>query len=255
MKYFFTLCLSMIFQFSFGQLSMLDIEKELMRDYKKIIYWNDSLQKKYDIVTEDSLDDVNINFKNKLLTYTGTTAQTLSYKFQGLKNLGVHIVSSADGSFKIYSWNTKSKDGIQYVEAVYQYKLNRKVFSKLKIKEKESDPGHWCDEIFTIKANLLTTYVAFYKGTASDSTKSILLKAYELHDTGFKDEIPFFKTKNDFTNEIKLEYLAKSEKTNIDELIFYDELKHTLNLPMINKELALTKRRANYQFNGKHFEQ
>jgi hypothetical protein len=255
MKYILSL-LFIISSFNlFAEKSLLDIEKELMNDYKRIIYWREVYINDSKLANEDSLDDVNINFKNKLLTFTSNTPQTLSYKFSGLKNLGVHICSSADGVFKIYSWDTKIKSGIHFIESIHQFKLNRKVFSELKIKEKESDAGYFTDEIFSIKVNQLITYIVYFKGINSDTTQTVCLKAFEIHDTGFKDDISFFKSKTSFDNEIKFEYDSRLLKINIDEIVFYDELKRLLFIPVINSKKQLTKKKNSFKFNGKYFEE
>ena len=253
MNHFLSLLLLLTLNYGFSQ-TILNKEIELMRDFKRINYWNDSLAKKDLQSTEDSLDEVGVIFKNNLLACTGTNPQTMSYNFQGLKNLGLHIAYTPDGNFKIYSWEAKSKNGTKYIEAIYQYKLNRKVFSAPKIKEKESDPGLICDNIFTIKVNILATYIAYYQGVYTDTTKVIQLKAYELHDTGFKDEIPFFKSKTSFDNEVNLTFNSQKSKIPEYDWVIYDEEKRNISIPVVNEEGVLIKRKTSYKFNGRCFE-
>ncbi len=253
MKYILSFLFLIAFGYSNAQ-TILDKEKELMSDFKKVKYWNEKLIKDYQQITEDSLDDIATIFKNKLLSITSTMPQTMSYNFQGLKNLGVQIIKASDGNFKIYSWEAKTKNGARYIETLYQYKLNRKVFSDLRIKEKETDPGYFCREIFTIRLNMLNTYIALYNGYPGDKNKTLQLKAYELHDTGFKDEIPFFKTATAFENEINIIFNDPIIKSSEDDLILYDETKKTITIPVINEEKLLTKRKIVYKFNGRCFE-
>lgn len=253
MKNIFTILFLSIIGFAQAQVSVVDIEKELTKDFKRIKFWNDSLAKSKELFIEDSLDDAAIHFKNKLLSYTGNTPQTMSHKFLGLKNLGLHIATSADGSFKIYSWETKFNNGVHYFETIYQFKLNRKIFSRIKIKAKETDPGHYCDEIFTVKIKMLNSYIAFFQGNNSEKTNTVCLKAFEMHDTGFKDEIEFFKTKTTMSNELNFEYLANS-KVNIHDIVTYNDDTKILTTPSINDKGELKKGKIEFKFNGHSFE-
>ena len=67
MKNIFTILFLSIIGFAQAQVSVIDIEKELTKDFKRIKFWNDSLAKSKELFVEDSLDDAAIHFKNKLM--------------------------------------------------------------------------------------------------------------------------------------------------------------------------------------------
>src|SRR5580704_8175864 len=83
-------------------------ERNLSDAFGKIDYWsNRQYETAYNSSFTDSLKNANVIFEKLLLDYTANYPQTLKYEFKNLIVEGVLIVTSEDGLFRIYSWDTQ----------------------------------------------------------------------------------------------------------------------------------------------------
>src|SRR3569832_1699030 len=105
----------------FAQVPRRIVEDDLAKSFKKIDYWNQQQRKDTTGAWGDSLQSANDVFGKKLQYYTNKYLPTI-YSLYNLEPLGVKIVTSDDGLFRIYSWDTGGGGTMHEFENVMQYK-------------------------------------------------------------------------------------------------------------------------------------
>jgi hypothetical protein len=152
---------------AFGQ-DQKAMEKALPGQFKKIGYWAE--YKGNNPRQYDSLEIANKHFREVLLKYTSRYPSTISFGFKDLEKEGLTIATSADGMFRVYSWDTWTGGTMHYFDNVYQYKAAGKVYSKaIEDANNEGDPGYWYSAIYSLANGGKTYYLGVRH--ASYSTK------------------------------------------------------------------------------------
>jgi hypothetical protein len=105
------------------------IEEDLLKSFKQITYWDD--HKHNNEKGDDSLDIANEAFAAKLKNYTAKYPITITEPFTSLKKERLDIFTSADGLFRIYSWDTWQGGTMHQFANVMQYKVGQKTRSVL----------------------------------------------------------------------------------------------------------------------------
>src|SRR4030095_6026576 len=82
------------------------VEQDLVKQFRLIDHWLKYKDSTHNIEAYDSLMAANRYFQKILFHYANTNATTLSYPFTKLEAAGLTIATSADGAFRIYSWDT-----------------------------------------------------------------------------------------------------------------------------------------------------
>src|SRR3569833_1976493 len=100
LTFYLTVFCSLITPVLFAQTSQ-QIEADLVKSIKKIGYYAE----KHD---DEHLGDASDLFAAKLKNYATKFPETISYPFNQLKQEPLTILSSADGLFRIYSWDNES---------------------------------------------------------------------------------------------------------------------------------------------------
>jgi len=135
----FVLIYCCFFCFSTYAQSPKKIEEDLLKSFKKIHYWNEQRGKDTSLTWVNNLEEANEVFGSKLKNYTGKFPFTLRYPFRSLKKEHLDIISSADGLFRIYSWDTWQGGTMHDFENVLQYKSGGKVTSILDTAKSDED--------------------------------------------------------------------------------------------------------------------
>lgn len=227
-----------------------DVESDLVRTSSKIFpfYYEN----------QDSLEYYSGLFKIKLTDFLNKNPSTLDYPFQMLSDSGAcNIVTSADGLFRIYSWDTWLGGTMHVFENIYQYKSGDTVYST-DLGYGEEDVGMtFYTDIFTLKTTNKTYYLAVSGGSFSSKDKYESICTYTIDNSLLNDTVAIIKTSDGFINSISFEYdffsIASRPERPI-KLITYDPEKKMIYIPIVHEGGKVTDRFIIYQFTGQYFE-
>ena len=240
------------------------IERELIAALKEIQKYS-TYAGNYDGEKNSAAQEA---FEEKLLKYTKIPA-TLSYKFIQLGKL-MHIATSDDGRFRIYSWDTEDGGTMHNYSRVYQYiGADGKVYSKTDAaeaadEEDEEDVGgggSFVYDIFTLDAKGGKIYIVCSTFIASTNDHYQSANLYKIDGANLDDKVEMIKTKSGVTNTLNFEYNFFSvvdRKERPVRLISFDKKTKTLKIPVVIEDKKfpngrVTNRFISYRFNGTHF--
>ncbi|HEY9002252.1 MAG TPA: hypothetical protein VIM89_12925 [Mucilaginibacter sp.] len=241
------------------------IENDLLKSFKRIDYWEDYRNSNKENVDKsergnDSLNKACDTFAEKLKFYTSNYPFTINQEFSSIaqkrnnvtKNR-VNILTSTDGLFRIYSWDTRS-DGTMYsFSDVIQYKIGEKTKSSL---ISESDSGQWkyvyyYSDLYTLNANNKTYYLAIYNGAYTHVEAGQGIQIFAIENGKLNDDIKLIKTGSGLHSQLYYEYLFDGGK---NDDIKYDPVQKTISLPVVVSKGRVTNKRITYKFTGQYFE-
>jgi hypothetical protein len=236
--------------------SLQKIEEELLKPFKQLDYWafykdGDHLINRY-----DSIEAANTAFCKKLLEYTSSVRSTFTYDFKELEKRGLAIRTSEDGLFRIYSWDTWMGGTAHQFEAIFQYKVDNKVVSKLAVYE-DGDMGRWYSNIYDLKVDNKTYYIGLYHEVHSTSDSYQGVKLFCIEGNKLNESVRLFKTTTGIQNELGFAFSFFSVADHPErpvKLIYYDKDDDQLHLAIVLEDGTVTKRFITYQFTGKYFE-
>ena len=224
------------------------IEAYLVKLYK-------SVQAAGDVSDWDKLDNANKAFKEKLLDYASNYPSTLTFNFDLLKK-EIDVASSEDGFFRIYSWNNCGGGTMQEFENVFQFKSGDNVYTKAsKVGDGIFNPFY--SQIFTLKANGKTYYLAINNDILSSKDAMQSIKVFTIENNTLNDQVKLFKTKTQLLNEINVSFDFSSVEDRPErpmKLIKYDHAEKTVYIPIVYENGKVTDKYIVYQFNGQYFE-
>ncbi len=186
-----------------------------------------------------------------------TNPSTIAYPFKTLIDSNYcHIVTSADGNFRIYSWDNCTGGTMHFFEQIYQFKQEGKIFTRI-VNKKETDPGNYCSAIFSLAANGIIYYLVIQNGVYSSSDVSQSVQVFNIEKQQLSDTAKLFKTKTKLLNTIKVDFdffsvLDRPERPVA--LIKYDEKLKIIYIPVVNQKNQVTDKNFVYQFKDKYFE-
>jgi hypothetical protein len=204
----------------------------------------------------DSLGFYNHLFDKKMEYYTTHFPATLTYPFDSLIKDGIDIISSGDSLFRIYSWDRCDGGTMHFFDNLFQFASGGKVFTKLFV-ETESNPGEFYSQIFTLKANGTTYYLAIGNGIYSGRDCGQSIETYTIENHSLNDSVKLIKTREGLVNSLSIGFNFFSVVNHPERplrLIKYDSSKKILSIPVVDDNEKVTNRYLLYQFNGKYFQ-
>jgi hypothetical protein len=247
---YFTLTLLLCGHYCFGQTSSCEeVGKDLTKIYNKIspFYYGDN----------DSLSFYSDLFSTKLTNYIKSNPATLDCEFKSLTDSGTcSIVTSADGSFRIYSWDTWLGGTMRNYKNLFQFKSEGKVRT-LTFDYGEGDMGTFFTDVFSLKANGKIYFLGVSGGSESTKIAYEIIRAYSISDSIIDDSVKLIKTASGLKNSILIEYDFFSVVDRPDrpiKLIKYDADKKIIYIPVVWENGKVTNKYIRYQFTGQYFE-
>lgn len=234
------------------------IEKKLNNLIDKKIYWSSNKDNKN---ASDSLTKCNEDFERFVLDFTSKNPKTLTYSFNKVKNR-LNIISSDDGLFRIYTWNTYEGGTMQFYRNVLQYKVDGKVYSQINNNDPEDNDCSFYDMNEVIVKNK-HFYVTSSIRVASSANYYYEAKIFSIENHQLNKNAKLIKTKSGIKNTLGYEVdLSNSSnrdrKDGLDERkymdLIYDKKNKTIIIPLIEGDGKVTKKKIKYKFNGKYFE-
>jgi hypothetical protein len=231
------------------------IENDLHKSYQKILLLRNGPKE----VEWDSLEIENTIFRNKIELYTSQYPLTLSYEFDSLRKDNIDIIDSEDKLLRIYSWDTRLGGTMYDFGNVFQYRSDNKVYSKIAY-DTTSGEGEYIpfySEIFTLKANNHTYYLAVYNGIYSSKDASQSIRIFTIENSNLINSVKLIKTKNGPINSIDVSFDFFSVVDRPERplrLIKYDKEKKIVYIPIVYENGKVTDRYILYEFTGQYFE-
>lgn len=234
------------------------IEKKLNSLIDKKIYWSSNNDNESG---SDSLTQCNKEFERFVLDFTSKNPKTLTYDFKKVKDR-LSIISSEDGLFRIYTWNTYEGGTMQFYRNVFQYKINGKVFSEISNKDPQ-DNGCNFMEINDVVVNKKHFYVTNSISVGSSALYYFEAKIFSIENQQLNRNAKLIKTKSGIKNTLgyEVDLSSSSNRDRKDGLeerdyinLIYDKKNKTIIIPLIEGDGKITKKKIKYKFNGNYFE-
>lgn len=229
--------------------SLSKVDKELATLYSNVFpFYNNN---------NDSLNYYSTLFTSKFSNFIKNNPSTLNYQFKSLTDSNAcNIVTSSDGLFRIYSWNTWLGGTMRDFNNIFQFKSNNKVRT-VNLYDNKDDFGTYFKDIFTLKANGKTYYLTVSSGSESTKEAYETISIYTISKDTLNDKVKLIKTKTGLNNSISFEYdffsVADRPERPI-RLIKYNTQNKIIYIPIILENGKVTDRYILYQFNGQYFE-
>ncbi|WP_413669512.1 hypothetical protein ACEN9X_05870 [Mucilaginibacter sp. Mucisp86] len=231
------------------------IEADLLKSFKKIDYW-DLQQSNGCDDANDSLVLANESFANKLKKYTAKCAFTINMHFNSLVKERVSIVTSADGLFRIYSWNTQLGGTMHVHKNLFQYKTSYGIRSDFS-SYKEVDGESIYLKLYTVKTNYKTYYLGISMAVLWSGYTADFINAFAIENKKLNDKLKIIKTEGGLENGLSAQYDCTSlVNRNVKEVPYlsFNLKTQTIHLPLILTDGKITGKYVNYKFNGQYFE-
>lgn len=227
------------------------IEADLLRSFKKINYWD---EKRSDAGGDDSLANANNVFEKKLKNYTEKYPTTIQNPFNSLKKEGVDILSSTDGVFRIYSWNSQQGGTMHAYTNLMQYRVGQKTNSRLFTSGENGFEASYSN-LYAFKTGNKTYYITVYGGPESSRFYYAGVKTFAVENGQLNDNVQIIKTKSGLQNSIQYEFDFAFNKS-WDEIshITFDAATKTIKIPLVTEKGKITTKFITYKFNGQYFE-
>ncbi|MGZ3766426.1 MAG: hypothetical protein ACXVB0_15600 [Mucilaginibacter sp.] len=255
MKFFLIICCCFITSNLFAQ-NLKAIEADLLRSFKTIDYWRDKSYTEADGPLGDSLERSNDIFGEKLQGYVIKYPKTISYPFNSLVKNHLDISTSADGLFRIYSWDTWTGGTMHFFESVMQYKSGSNFKAIIDTTKFEGDVRPNYHDLFTFKANGKAYYLAVYLSIASTIEVADGIHIFTI-DNGNLTDAKIIKTHSGLHSELENDYDFRSV-VNIEygkrPKPRFDEKTNTIYLPLVDGNYKMTNKFILYKFTGQYFE-
>ncbi len=252
-KLFSLICCCFLYSNSYAQ-SPKEIEADLLKSFKKISYWSEQRSKDTSLTWVNNLEEANGVFGNKLKYYTGKYPSTINCPFNSFKKEHLDIISSDDGLFRIYSWDTSEGGTMHDFENVLQYKSEEKINSILDTAKSGDDYVYYYSNLYTLKAKGKTYYLAVYGGIFSTKDVSEGIRIFTI-ENGKLNDAKLIKTTTGPHNKIEYGFDFFSEVDwKVRPVISFDNVAKTLYVPLIDEKGKMTHQFILYKFTGQYFE-
>jgi hypothetical protein len=227
------------------------IEADLLRSFKKIGYWD---QKRSNAGVDDSLENANNVFENKLKNYTEKYSTTIQNPFNSLKKEGINILTSTDGIFRIYSWDSQQGGTMYAYTNLMQYKAGQKTNSKLFTSGENGFEASYSN-LYTFKTGDKTYYITIYGGPESSRFYYAGVKTFAIENGQLNDNVKIIKTKSGLQNAVQYEFdFAFNNSWDEVNQITFDAATKTIKIPLVTEKGKITRKYITYKFNGQYFE-
>jgi hypothetical protein len=253
LKLFTLICCCFFYSNSYAQ-SPKEIEPDLLKSFKKISYWNNK-QMSGNLSATDSLEKANEIFNEKLKYYTEKYPETIGQKFSSLAKEHLHMLTSSDGLFRIYSWNTWMGGTMQDFVNVFQYKTDGKTSSILDTAKSADDYVYYYSNLYTIKIKGETYYIAVYDGIFSSKDAGNGIRFFTIKDGKLNDDVKLIKTPSGMHSRIYYDYDFFSVLDwKVRPSIYFNASNKTIHVPVVADNGKVTHKYITYKFTGKYFE-
>jgi hypothetical protein len=208
----------------------------------------------------DRLDKANEQLRAALIKHGGEAA-TLNYGFSKLKDK-MYIVTSRDGKFRVYSWDSETGGSMHYFDNVFQYRgTSGRVRTWTPPRTNETGAGSFYTQIFQVDAPDGRVYLANGTGVYSTSLAGQSIEAFRIDGEKFVHGVKIFRTGSGMTGSIRFSFDFFSVVDHPErpiKLFYFDEGKKSFRFPVVIEDKKtpqgrVTDKYITYRFDGKQF--
>lgn len=233
------------------------VEADLSKYFKRI---DDAYQKNINDTTGDDrlvdkITTTNGTFTAKFLDYTVKYPFTIACPFQSLKKQHMDISTSADGMFRIYSWDTETGGTMHFFENVFQYKQGEKTFAVLDTAKQTwiNLPNY--NKLYTFKANNKTYYLGGYTFINSSKDVGNGIQIFSIDAGKFNHSAEIIKTQSGMHSSLECNYnYFYVTGTKKKPTVYFDAATKSIYVPLIDNNGKPTGKFIVYKFTGRYFE-
>jgi len=237
------------------------IEADLLKSFKKINYWDDKFRSNTmnGLSAEDSLGKANEVFAKKLKDYTVRYPSTISQDFSALKKAYLDIYTSADGLFRIYSWETWLGGTMRDFANVFQYKAGGKIQSTY-LHSTGNDNKPYVplySNLYTFSFSQKTYYLAVYDCIYSTKDAGTGIQIFDIENGKLNKNAKIIKTASGLHSKIYYDYdFLSVVDIDFDKRpdIYFDSATQTIHIPLVTGNGKVTSQYIIYKFTGQYFE-
>lgn len=205
----------------------------------------------------DSVEYYSELFSSTFSSFINNNPGTLNYTFKCLRgNKAFNTVTSADGRFRIYSWDTWLGGSMHDFNNIFQFRSGNTMHTKT-MSDSEEDFGSYYTDIYTLNTGNKTYYVTVGGGSESSALAYEMLNIYTISDDTLNGNEKLIRTENGLTNSLFFEYDFSSvidSPQRPAHLIKYDTAKEIISIPVILDDGKVTDRHIRYRLKGQYFE-
>ena len=219
------------------------IEADLLKSFKKI-----------DGSNQDN-SEANEIFAKKLKYYTEIYPFTIGQDFTTLKAANLDISSSADGLFRIYSWDTWTGGTMHFFENVFQYKSGKKINSILDTPKGEGDNRPNYHKVYTFENDGKTYYLSIFTFIESSRYYGEGIQVFDIESGHLNNDVRIIKTKSGLHSQLSYEYdFGSVIDGKVRPSINFDSITKKIQIPVVVSNGRVTHDFIVYKFNGQYFE-
>lgn len=229
------------------------IEAGLLKSFKKIAYWD---ERRGDVGADDSLEHANDGFSSQLQSITKKYPHTINQSFKSVTNSGLIINTSADGSLRIYSWDTALGGTMRKFKNLVQYKSGPITKSIILVIDSGGYEPFYSG-LYKVKTGKITYYIGVNTGILSSAYITQGVKVFAIEQGKLNPNAKLIKTKSGLNNCLDIDSdLSASVNRGIatQPQLTFDIKTQTIKIPLITSEGGITKKFITYKFTGQYFE-
>lgn len=173
----------------------------------------------------------------------------------------IHVITSVDRRFRIYSWDRRDGGTMHFYSGVIQYlsapgrALTVSLLDTMSM-EDGGGPGERYFELHTVKTKSgKTFYLALHVSRYSSRDLGSGIRAYTIVDGRLRDDVPLFFTPKKSHADISYsyDYFKYAGKEKGPPQLTYREKERELLVPVVRQDDTITDRALVYRFNGERF--
>ncbi|MGE9310772.1 hypothetical protein ACLOAU_03975 [Niabella sp. CJ426] len=195
-------------------------------------------------------------FENEFKHLITTQPATFKYPFSQLVDSNFcFIQTSPDKNLKIYSWGTWLGGTMHEFRTIYQWKHKGIVHSKMR--PVNGDIGSYCSNIYNVAIAGKCYYLVITNAIFSNKDHSQTITAYTINGNQLEDKAAIFHTNGNALSSISINFDFFSVVDRPErplKLIAYNESKHELHIPFVDKNNQVSQRKFIYRLTEKGFE-
>lgn len=207
----------------------------------------------------DSLSIYNDKLFSFLTHFIDSNPSSIEAKFDLAASKNLHILTSEDGKFRIYCWNTQQGGTMQFFRTILQFSNSNKVVVVPINTNGQDDNGSYCYDLNQISINGKAHYIVSSISIGSSAVYYYQIAIKTISNDSKLTDSPIIKDgakmKSEMGYEIDLANNANrsNEHARDNMRLDYDRGRRLIILPFIDDNDKVTPKKIMYKFNGRYF--
>ncbi|MDI1315986.1 hypothetical protein [Flavobacterium sp.] len=254
--------LFLLFQLStFGQ-TVKVYEQKLNHLIEKRNYWMEENEKKFQDIASDSMSYYNTAFEKSLLRVTAKNQESIQIKFKTLQENYINILTSSDGNFRIYSWDTFEGGTMHFYRNILQFKTNGKVYSEIYTTDFQDNSCSFYD-LNQVTSKNKNYYITSSVMVGSSAVYYYEAKVFSIENKKLNRNASLIKTTSGMKNTVgyDIDFSSEANRNDTSEInkfeymsLDYDKKNKIILLALLTEDGIVTSKKIKYKFNGVYFE-